>query len=398
MTDIALSMDRVFKKFSRGERHDSLRDLLPALASGLLRRAIGAGGLKPQEFWALNDISFEVKKGESLGVVGHNGAGKSTLLKHLSGIMRPTHGDITVHGRLSTLIEVGAGFHPDLTGRENVYLNGVILGMSRAEIRRKFDEIVDFSGIAEFIDMPVKRYSSGMYARLGFSVAAHMEPDILIVDEVLGVGDYAFQAKGIAKMRSVLKGGATVLFVSHNLRAVADLCSRSILLTKGRLLKDGPTAEVIRTYLEQLRVARTAEEDRDVTIVSVEVSGTDGPRLTFQSGEKAFVDITIRATRAVKQLACNLYVLDSQLYEASHTSSTRLGEPAMALSPGDIRRYRFELDLHLAVGIFHLGVALYRDDIDRVCDQMDPAATLLINSQSDARGIVNLHAKVTRLV
>src|SRR5689334_17224375 len=226
MSDVALSMDHVYKKFSRGERHDSLRDLLPALARGALRRAVRPFELKKEEFWALNDVSFEIRRGEAVGIIGHNGAGKSTMLKHLSGIMKPTSGRISVNGRLSALIEVGAGFHPDLTGRDNVYLNGVILGMSRTEVRRKFDEIVDFSGMKDFIDMPVKRYSSGMYARLGFAVAAHLEPDILIIDEVLSVGDYLFQAKGVAKMKSIAANGSTVIFVSHNLGAVADLCPR----------------------------------------------------------------------------------------------------------------------------------------------------------------------------
>ena len=198
MTERALGMNHVFKRFRRGEKHDSLRDLIPSL----VKRAVlkdRERSLAPQEFWVLNDISFDVKRGETLGIIGHNGAGKSTMLKHLSGLMVPTRGSIDVKGVLSALIEVGAGFHPDLTGRENVFLNGVILGMTRAEVKRKFDEIVEFAGLEEFIDTPVKRYSSGMFARLGFSVAAHLEPDILVIDEVLSVGDIAFQRKGIER-------------------------------------------------------------------------------------------------------------------------------------------------------------------------------------------------------
>src|SRR5690606_16154390 len=223
MSSVALSMSHVYKKFLKGERHDSLRDLIPALAKRTLRLRRDPLALQKQEFWALQDISFEIGRGEAVAFIGNNGAGKSTLLKLLSGILTPTLGTLTVNGRLSALIEVGAGFHQDLTGRENVFLNGVILGMKRQEIRRKFDEIVEFAGLEQFIDTPVKRYSSGMYARLGFSVAAHLEPDILVIDEVLSVGDYAFQMKSLDKMRSVLKSGATVIFVSHNLRAVADL-------------------------------------------------------------------------------------------------------------------------------------------------------------------------------
>src|SRR3954467_5331388 len=229
MSEYSLRLDHVYKRFRRGEKHDSLRDLIPSL----VRRAVNPDrerALAPEEFWVLNHISFDLKRGETLGVIGHNGAGKSTMLKHLSGIMEPTRGKIEVNGRLSALIEVGAGFHPDLTGRENVYLNGVILGMSRAEVKRKFDEIVEFAGLEEFIDTPVKRYSSGMFARLGFSVAAHLDPDILLVDEVLSVGDYSFQRKCVERMTQVIENGTTVVFISHNLRAIGNLCARSLLL------------------------------------------------------------------------------------------------------------------------------------------------------------------------
>src|ERR1700730_9977375 len=249
MSEYSLRMNHVFKRFRRGEQHDSLRDLIPSLVKRTVR-GDRERALAPQEFWVLNDISFDVKRGETLGIIGHNGAGKSTMLKHLSGIMEPTRGSIEVYGRLSGLIVVGAGVLPDLTGRENVFLNGVILGMSRAEVKRKFDEIVEFAGLEEFIDTPVKRYSSGMFARLGFSVAAHLEPDILVIDEVLSVGDFAFQRKGLEKMRAIAKSGATVIFVSHNLQAVAEFCQRGILLQKGRVIADGPTDQVVRRYLD----------------------------------------------------------------------------------------------------------------------------------------------------
>src|SRR2546430_7181454 len=199
MTDIALSLSGVYKKFRKGEMYDSLRDLIPALPGKLFRRH-PAESLAKKEFWAVKDVSFEVDRGEAFGIIGANGAGKSTILKLLSRIMRPTCGSITVDGRLSALIEVSAGFHPDLTGRENIFLNGTILGMTRVEIKRRFDAIVAFSGLEEFLDTPVKRYSSGMFARLGFAVAAHVEPDILIVDEVLSVGDYLFQQKCFQRM------------------------------------------------------------------------------------------------------------------------------------------------------------------------------------------------------
>jgi lipopolysaccharide transport system ATP-binding protein len=204
-------------------------------------------------FWALKDVSFEVQPGEVLGVIGHNGAGKSTLLKILSRITEPTTGEITIKGRVSALLEVGTGFHPDLTGRENVYMNGTILGMTRKEIHRKFDEIVDFSGVEQYIDTPVKFYSSGMKVRLGFAVAAHLEPEILIVDEVLAVGDIGFQRKCLGKMNEVSKSGRTILFVSHNMAAVQSLCTHGILLHHGRVRQHGVIAETIHHYLDEFQ-------------------------------------------------------------------------------------------------------------------------------------------------
>lgn len=214
-----------------GQTHyKSLREEIFKLPSRLLRR----GGQSREEFWALKDVSFDIMPGDRVGIIGRNGAGKSTLLKLLSRITEPTTGRITLRGRVASLLEVGTGFHPELTGRENIYLNGAILGMSRAEVRRKFDEIVDFAGVEKFLDTPVKRYSSGMYVRLAFAVAAHLEPEILIVDEVLAVGDAEFQKKCLGKMEGVSKGeGRTVLFVSHNMPAVQQLCGKGLLLTLG---------------------------------------------------------------------------------------------------------------------------------------------------------------------
>jgi lipopolysaccharide transport system ATP-binding protein len=397
MTDVALSMDRVFKKFTKGEKHDSLRDLIPALAKRMLRQVVRPVELKQEEFWALQNISFEIKKGEAVGIIGHNGAGKSTMLKHLSGIMRPTSGKISVNGRLSALIEVGAGFHQDLTGRENIALNGVILGMTRVEIARKFDEIVEFSGLAEFIDTPVKRYSSGMYARLGFSVAAHMEPDILVIDEVLSVGDFVFQSKGVQKMRQIAASGATVIFVSHNLRAMADLCDRALLLRKGQLIEDGPTSHVIHTYMEQIKTARMHDTDKKAVVESVSVRDASGPKVDFSSGDKVTVTVKVKALRNVEKVACVIYLLDDKYYEVFNTSTERLGEPTMTLQAGESRTYEFDLDLHLAPGSFHLCAMLYRYDISELYDDMQPAATLLVSSDIDVRGIANLYPKVRRV-
>ena len=240
----AIEFNEVWKKFRKGEKINSLRDAIP----DLFKRENRGGNLEDREFWAVKNVTFNIEKGGVIGIMGPNGAGKSTILKLLSRIIAPNKGSMKINGRLSALIEVTAGFHPDLTGRENVYLNGTILGMRRREIDEKFDEIVEFSGVREFIDTPVKRYSSGMFSRLGFSVAAHMDPEILLVDEVLSVGDIAFQAKCARKIRELLTGGATIVLVSHQLNMIQSLCKRVLLLQHGEVIKDGAVDDVIPHY------------------------------------------------------------------------------------------------------------------------------------------------------
>ena len=256
-TGLAIKIEGVGKRYMIGKnREGSLR--------GALTNVFRFGASRDQEFWALEDISFDVNQGDVVGIVGKNGAGKSTLLKILSKITRPTRGRIEISGRVASLLEVGTGFHAELTGRENIYLNGTILGMSRNEVKDKFDEIVDFSGIEQFIDTPVKHYSSGMYVRLAFAVAAHLEPEILVIDEVLAVGDAEFQKKCIGKMDDVAhKEGRTVLFVSHNLGMVKSLCSRGILLQQGRLILDSDTNSVVKKYLDSATLGSNIEEIRD---------------------------------------------------------------------------------------------------------------------------------------
>ena len=260
MADIAIRVEQVRKRYRIASGPQAmwgtktLRDAL-AWRSQLLARKLGRawrGGEEDaapaDEFWALDDLSFEIKVGEVVGIIGRNGAGKSTLLKILSRITEPTEGRITLHGRVGSLLEVGTGFHPELSGRENIYLNGAILGMRRAEIARKFDEIVAFSEIERFLDTPVKRYSSGMYVRLAFAVAAHLEPEILLVDEVLAVGDTAFQQKCLGKMSEVARGGRTVLFVSHNISSIVALCQTGLLLDRGRLVHYGDVDTAVSGY------------------------------------------------------------------------------------------------------------------------------------------------------
>lgn len=252
MSQPAIEVSGLSKRYviQHESRHDNLRDTLHHSARKLWRRLRWGTGFETEEFWALRDVSFSIQPGEVLGIIGRNGAGKSTLLKILSRITEPTSGSIKIRGRVASLLEVGTGFHPELTGRENIFLNGAILGMSRAEIRRKFDEIVAFAEVERFLDTPVKRYSSGMYVRLAFAVAAHLEPEILIVDEVLAVGDQQFQAKCLGKMDSIAReGGRTVLFVSHNLAATQTLCSRVITLHTGSITFDGLPDQAVSRYL-----------------------------------------------------------------------------------------------------------------------------------------------------
>ena len=281
MSDVIIRVENLGKKYKirhqqQGRRYVALRDVIAEKAKGLFKKLKSSKTENPkledlsafqnvsvsdfkknvsvsgtEDFWALKDVSFEVKRGEVVGIIGRNGAGKSTLLKVLSRITEPTEGQVKLKGRVASLLEVGTGFHPELTGRENIFLNGAILGMHRAEIKRKFDEIVAFAEVEKFLDTPVKRYSSGMYVRLAFAVAAHLEPEILIVDEVLAVGDAEFQKKCLGKMQDVAKGGRTVLFVSHQLGVVRQLCQRVILLKAGSLVLDDLPPLVIDNYLSQ---------------------------------------------------------------------------------------------------------------------------------------------------
>lgn len=261
-SDVVIRAEGLGKKYVIGhqsnERYTALRDVMAQAARNfarttrdMLRGQALVAGDEVEEFWALKDIDFEIKRGDVVGIIGRNGAGKSTLLKVLSRITEPSEGRVTINGRVASLLEVGTGFHPELTGRENIYLNGAILGMGRAEIIRKFDEIVDFAGVEKFLDTPVKRYSSGMYVRLAFAVAAHLEPEILIVDEVLAVGDAEFQKKCLGKMQDVAGEGRTVLFVSHNMAAIRTLCPTSLLLRDGTKDAFGPTNAVMQKYADR---------------------------------------------------------------------------------------------------------------------------------------------------
>jgi lipopolysaccharide transport system ATP-binding protein len=296
---LAIGAKDIAKKYRLGgpaRRHASLREAIAHTASGpvrwirsLMRSSdVRRTDREAEEFFALKGVSFDIRQGEIVGLIGRNGAGKSTLLKILSRITEPTSGRAEVHGRLGSLLEVGTGFHPELTGRDNVFLNGAILGMRRQEIAARFDEIVEFSGVSQFIDTPVKRYSSGMYLRLAFAVAAHLDTEILVVDEVLAVGDASFQKKCLAKMEDVGQHGRTVVFVSHNMMAVTRLCQRTILLDEGRVLDDGPSHEIVGSYLRSGFGTSAVREWNDVARApGNEVVRLRAVRIRAESGESS---------------------------------------------------------------------------------------------------------------
>ena len=331
MGEIAIRVEGIGKQYRIGKReqYKTLRDTLVSAFTTPLRKAGkvlrgegGDSGESDQILWALEDISFQVKRGEVIGVIGGNGAGKSTLLKILSRITEPTVGFAEIQGRVGSLLEVGTGFHPELTGRENIYLNGAILGMKQTDIDRQFDEIVAFSEVERFIDTPVKHYSSGMYLRLAFAVAAHLEPEILLIDEVLAVGDAGFQKKCLGKMGNVAKEGRTVLFVSHNLGAITQLCGTAVQLEKGRLKRVGPASEVVAAYLSavvdtELRPSWSSDSCnlnhaesrfRSARLLSVEKQ----PMATVHFDSPFLIELTYDVTVSIRDLSISYKVYDYQ--------------------------------------------------------------------------------------
>lgn len=393
MSDIAIRVDNLSKLYQLGAGlpQHGLREMIQQQGVGLWRRLSGMGNeaesahKKTEDFWALKDLSFEVTRGEVVGVIGRNGAGKSTLLKILSRITEPTQGRVEIHGRVGSLLEVGTGFHPELTGRENIFLNGAILGMSQAEIRRNLEAIVEFSGIERFLETPVKRYSSGMYVRLAFAVAAHLQPEILIVDEVLAVGDAEFQSKCLGKMQDVAQQGRTVLFVSHNLAAIQALCSRAILLEGGKLTQQGEPVEVIGSYLKKNWALAEQElagrEDRTgngaIRFAAVEFQNESGERQDgLQTGQTGSVNLLIdNPNREERQgVAINVGVSDEQGTRVCLLSTT-MSDSSTGSIPPEGGVVRFELPkVPLVAGRYSL--TLYATVQNEVADWVIDAAVM----------------------
>jgi len=343
MGNVALRVEGLGKMYRIGGKHERYKTLRESITEGMaapFRRARGlmqgqayAAGEQKEEIWALQDVSFEIKHGEAVGIIGRNGAGKSTLLKILSRITEPTKGYADIYGRVGALLEVGTGFHQELTGRENIYLNGAILGMSRVEIDRRFDEIVDFSGVEKFIDTPVKHYSSGMGLRLGFAVAAHLEPEILVVDEVLAVGDAEFQKKCLGKMSDVTGQGRTVLFVSHNMTAVDSLCQRGIVFEQGHITSDTTASEAIEQYLngsenhEQTLILTDHPNRRKKSLVCIQylqiVDSEGKPRNEYITGESFTFKVGLHPREPMSRPHL-LLGIDNSMGQRVFTLSTKL--------------------------------------------------------------------------
>lgn len=404
--DVMIRVEGLGKKYVIGhqterESYIALRDVLARNTRNLWRTTTdiikgrpSIAGDEIEDFWALRDISFQVERGEVVGVIGRNGAGKSTLLKVLSRITEPTEGRVEIRGRVSSLLEVGTGFHPELTGRENIYLNGAILGMTHAETRRKFDQIVAFAEVERFLDTPVKRFSSGMYVRLAFAVAAHLEPEILIIDEVLAVGDAEFQKKCLGKMGEVAGEGRTVLFVSHNMTAVQALCRRGIMLSGGRLVQAGGMHEVIAAYIsEPPRTARRAGAIKIQPGLSLEGVEVDP---VVESGAAARLDLVFSASERGALFECAVLICTRRGDRVALIDPRESGQFPVSFHPG---RFTVSIDisrLPLVEGAYTIGLIV---NSDRTWNEFPEVADLkIVAGRSDRvaqigpewRGVVEL--------
>lgn len=388
MGNIAISVESLGKRYRIGhatKRPENLREMVRSfVASPFQYLHSRLREPNPDELiWALKDVSFEVKHGEVLGIIGRNGAGKSTLLKILSRITEPTTGKAKVYGRVGSLLEVGTGFHPELTGRENIYLNGAILGMRRFEVDRKFDEIVEFSGVEKFLDTPVKRYSSGMYVRLAFAVAAHLEPEILLIDEVLAVGDAVFQKKCLGKMKNVAREGRTVVFVSHNMTAVRDLCTCAILLSEGKTLHSGSANQCIEQYLLTASDDMPAEiltatlprssiiQDDDLRITSVKLE-TSSNRAIVYTGQPLRVTMRFEVIRPLTNVMLGWAVHTGDNVRLFECQSLESYGPIAKIQPGQylIRSTIPSNPLNQGLYTLHVGARCERKGLDSLSEVM----------------------------
>jgi ABC-type polysaccharide/polyol phosphate transport system ATPase subunit len=390
MSDLAIKLDEVSKKYKLG--HTGYRSLREDIVNFFRRRNSNS-----QEFYALRDVSFEIKKGEAVGIIGPNGAGKSTILKLLAGVTKPSSGTVMAEGKIGALIELSAGFHPELTGRENIYLYGSILGMKKSYIDQRYEEIVEFSGLDKFIDTPIKRYSSGMYARLGFSVSAHLDPDILLVDEVLSVGDYQFQDKCINKMKGYRDSNKTIVYVSHNLDSIRKLCSRAIFLKEGEVGYDGETEEAIRIYYEIISEKQKKEKHtKTFTVIEVKLTDSSGQEVqTFESGKMAVFELKVACNAKVQNASFSMFIRHSDGLVVYDTSSDLLTGKYFACEASQIILVRFEFIVNLLKGIYNLGYNIVGSIDDAPLEFLEyknNALVFSVKEMNSQQGIADLRA------
>lgn len=352
----SIEVQNIWKKFKRGEYFDSLRDYIPRMTKKVFTHNVDSV-LEEKEFWALKDVSFVVEKGDALGIIGPNGSGKSTMLKLFSKIIKPNRGQIIINGRLSALIEVGAGFHPDLTGRENIFLNATILGMTRNEIKKRFDEIVEFSELQDFIDTPVKRYSSGMFARLGFSVAAHIDPDVLLIDEVLSVGDFTFQHKCLKKMQQIVNAGATVVFVSHNIPQVIKLCPKAILISKGEIKMAGKSKDVCRYFYRTNAETRLVDEKASLKIKDFQLfNQNNDPSNAFSCSEWARASIVVESGHEHHDLIMGFFIKSNDGMVVYDINSDKFQDQYYDFNKNETKHINIRYRINLPQGTYYIGV------------------------------------------
>ena len=383
MTGPAVVVDGVWKKFRRGERLDSLRDAIPTLGRRILGRNRPADVLGEQDFWALQDVSFEVAPGEAVGIIGPNGAGKSTVLKLLTRILKPTRGTCRVRGRVGALIEVAAGFHPDLTGRENVYMQGAIMGMSRHEIARKLDDIVAFAGTAEFMETPIKRYSSGMNARLGFAIAAHLDPDVLLIDEVLAVGDLAFQERCYQRMNAFKQNGVAIVFVSHNLSAVAGLCDRVVVVIGGAVQTVAPPEAAFEAYAAHtVRASDTGANPGGGTLIITDAHGEPASRI--QAGDEIIVRALINVPAAESAVSSGIRIRRVETSEMIFlTTSASVGCPPIVMGSAGVLEIEWRLQANLSRGHYSVEIVVMESARRHVLASLTAPQIAVHESQSE---------------
>jgi lipopolysaccharide transport system ATP-binding protein len=397
----SIRVEHLSKRYRIGQKAG-----ISALLSGYMKRT------ESEHHWAVQDICFELGPGEAMGIIGPNGAGKTTILKLLSGVTQPTSGTVTLNGRFSALIELGAGFHPDLTGRENIYLNGTILGMRRSDINARFDQIVDFAGIGSYLDTPVKRYSSGMHARLGFSIAAHIDPEILLVDEVLAVGDHAFQMKCYARMDELRAKGTTLIFISHNMQAVRRVCDKGLVMYGGEAIFKGSADDAVVAYSDAVRQAAARVATKPVPMsngLSQRVMTFDlefekvtlldalerCPKNVLESGQEAILSVEVVSHKTVTNpiFGFSVRTMDGRVLYNATTKWLNVDLPC--LEAGQRYCIEFRIQLPLLDGQYELGVDAASSNLSHYYDRLERALTFTIRDDTGARGIVDLGAKVS---